>query len=199
LYPLHRARAHNALFLFAASVVDFLGELSSVGGGERLHGDDTTVPILAKGKTVTGRIWTYVRDDRPFGGPAPPAAGVYASPDRRGEHPGRHLQRFGGSPGRRLWRLQCALRFRPLANAAERSLRGLALGRKAWLFAGSDCGADRTAVTLTLIMKDRLDIDPMAGWRTLSLTSPRFPEPPAPTAGLDLQAEVARPAAAQAA
>src|SRR5262245_11463395 len=41
---------------------------------ERLHGDDTTVPILAKGKTVTGRIWTYVRDDRPFGGHAPPAA-----------------------------------------------------------------------------------------------------------------------------
>jgi transposase len=41
---------------------------------ERLHGDDTTVPILAKGKTVTGRIWTYVRDDRPFGSRAPPAA-----------------------------------------------------------------------------------------------------------------------------
>jgi len=34
---------------------------------ERLHGDDTTVPILAKGKTVTGHIWTYVRDDRPLG------------------------------------------------------------------------------------------------------------------------------------
>jgi transposase len=46
---------------------------------ERLHGDDTTVPILAKGKTVTGRIWTYVRDDRPFGGHAPPAALYYAS------------------------------------------------------------------------------------------------------------------------
>ena len=45
---------------------------------ERLHGDDTTVPILAKGKTVTGRIWTYVRDDRPFGGHAPPAALYYA-------------------------------------------------------------------------------------------------------------------------
>ena len=41
---------------------------------ERLHGDDTTVPILAKGKTETGRIWTYVRDDRPFGGKDPPAA-----------------------------------------------------------------------------------------------------------------------------
>jgi transposase len=39
---------------------------------ERLHGDDTTVPVLAKGKTDTGRIWVYVRDDKPFGGPAPP-------------------------------------------------------------------------------------------------------------------------------
>src|SRR5438552_8839333 len=44
---------------------------------ERLHGDDTTVPVLAKGKTDTGRIWVYVRDDKPFGGPAPPAAAVY--------------------------------------------------------------------------------------------------------------------------
>ncbi|WP_163769850.1 IS66 family transposase, partial [Proteus mirabilis] len=41
---------------------------------ERLHGDDTTVPILAKGKTDTGRIWTYVRDDQPFAGSDPPAA-----------------------------------------------------------------------------------------------------------------------------
>jgi transposase len=41
---------------------------------ERLHGDDTTVPVLAKGKTDTGRCWVYVRDDRPFGGRAPPAA-----------------------------------------------------------------------------------------------------------------------------
>ena len=62
---------------------------------ERLHGDDTTVPILAKGKTVTGHIWTYVRDDRPFGGRAPPAALYYASRDRRHEHPALHL---GASP-----------------------------------------------------------------------------------------------------
>jgi len=54
---------------------------------ERLHGDDTTVPILARGKTDTGRIWTYVRDDRPFGGQSPPAALYYASRDRRQEHP----------------------------------------------------------------------------------------------------------------
>lgn len=63
---------------------------------ERLHGDDTTVPILAKGKTVTGHIWTYVRDDRPFGGRAPPAALYYASRDRRQEHPERHLRGFAG-------------------------------------------------------------------------------------------------------
>lgn len=54
---------------------------------DRLHADDTTVPILAKGKTDTGRIWTYVRDDRPFGGQSPPAALYYASRDRRQEHP----------------------------------------------------------------------------------------------------------------
>src|SRR5467141_4188783 len=63
---------------------------------ERLHGDDTTVPILAKGKTVTGHIWTYVRDDRPFDGRAPPAALYYASRDRRHEHPAQHLQPFTG-------------------------------------------------------------------------------------------------------
>src|SRR5665213_531615 len=63
---------------------------------ERLHGDDTTVPILAKGKTVKGCIWTYVRDDRPFGGRAPPAALYYASRDRRHEHPSRHLRDFAG-------------------------------------------------------------------------------------------------------
>jgi transposase len=63
---------------------------------ERLHADDTTVPILAKGKTDTGRIWTYIRDDRPFGGQSPPAALFYASRDRRQEHPERHLKTFTG-------------------------------------------------------------------------------------------------------
>jgi hypothetical protein len=58
---------------------------------ERLHGDDTTVPVLAKGKTDTGRCWVYVRDDRPFGGHGPPAAMFYYSRDRKGEHPQRHL------------------------------------------------------------------------------------------------------------
>ena len=63
---------------------------------DRLHGDDTTVPVLAKGKTDTGRIWTYVRDDRPFGGKAPPGAVYYYSRDRRGEHPVKHLSSYAG-------------------------------------------------------------------------------------------------------
>ncbi len=63
---------------------------------DRIHGDDTTVPVLARGKTSTGRLWTYVRDDRPFGGPAPPAAVFHYSPDRRGEHPQRHLACYVG-------------------------------------------------------------------------------------------------------
>src|SRR5262249_15036990 len=62
-----------------------------VFAAERLHGDDTTVPVLAKGKTVTGRCWVYVRDDRPFGGPDPPAAMFYYSRDRAGEHAQAHL------------------------------------------------------------------------------------------------------------
>src|SRR6185295_15708008 len=61
---------------------------------ERLHGDDTTVPVLTKGKTDTGRIWVYVRDDKPFGGPAPPGAVFYYSRDRAGEHPQAHLANY---------------------------------------------------------------------------------------------------------
>ncbi len=254
---------------------------------ERLHGDDTTVPILAKGKTETGRIWTYVRDDRPFGGTSPPAALYYASRDRRQEHPERHLKTFTGilqadayggynplfksdrasgpltqalcwahsrrkffvladiatnakrgknatpispvaleavrridalfdierdikglSVNERLQRrhkdsrplideLEAWLRgergklsrsspvTEPIDymlkrwdgftsflsdgricltnNAAERALRGFALGRKSWLFAGSDRGADRAAFMATLIMTAKLnDIDPQA-------------------------------------
>jgi transposase len=254
---------------------------------ERLHGDDTTVPILAKGKTVTGRIWTYVRDDRPFGGPAPPAALYYASRDRKHEHPVQHLQAFTGilqadaysgynelyDPSRPQGAIAAALcwaharrQFFELADiaanarrgknaaaispvalaavkridalfdierdingrsaeerlrvrqeqsaplltaleawlreehsrlsrsasvaqpidymlkrwdrfvrfikdgrvcltndAAERALRGFALGRKSWLFAGSERGADRAAAMTTLIMTAKLnDVDPQA-------------------------------------
>jgi transposase len=67
-----------------------------VFAAERLHGDDTTVPVLATGKTDTGRCWVHVRDDRPFGGPDPPAAMFYYSRDRGGEHPARHLAGYAG-------------------------------------------------------------------------------------------------------
>ena len=69
---------------------------SHVFAAERIHADDTTVPVLAKGKTRTGRLWTYVRDDRPFAGPDPPAAVFFYSPDRGGEHPERHLAGYAG-------------------------------------------------------------------------------------------------------
>jgi transposase len=67
-----------------------------VFAAERIHADDTTVPVLAKGKTRTGRLWTYVRDDRPFGGPDPPAAVFFYSRDRGGEHPEQHLSGYAG-------------------------------------------------------------------------------------------------------
>ncbi len=273
---------------------------------ERLHGDDTTVPILAKGKTVTGHIWTYVRDDRPFDGRAPPAALYYASRDRRHEHPVRHLASFTGilqadayggynalyDPSRVQGAITSALcwaharrQFFELAdiaanarrgknaaaispvaleavkridalfeierginrmnaderlrvrreqsvplltaleawlrdersrlsrsasvvkpinymlkrwdrfagfiddgricltnNAAERALRGFAIGRKSWLFAGSERGADRAAVMATLIMTAKLnDIDPL-DWladvlaRIANIPQARLPE-----------------------
>jgi len=254
---------------------------------ERLHGDDTTVPVLARGKTDTGRAWVYVRDDRPFGGPDPPAALFFYSRDRSGEHPERHLDGFSGilqadayagynrlyapdrspaplaealcwSHARRkffeladiaanarrgtrappisplaleavqridaLFEIERAVnggsaadrlaarrehsaplvaeleswmrserarlsRHAPVAkamdymlkrwegftrflgdgrvcltnNAAERALRGLALGRRSWLFAGSDRGGERAALMYTLIVTAKMnDIDPQA-------------------------------------
>jgi transposase len=73
-----------------------------VFAAERLHGDDTTVPVLAKGRTDTGRCWVHVREDRPFGGPDPPAAMFYYSRDRKGEHPQSHSAGYRAVPGRRL-------------------------------------------------------------------------------------------------
>ena len=67
-----------------------------VFAAERIHADDTTVPVLAKGKTRTGRLWTYVREDQPFGGPEPPAAAFFYSRDRGGEHPEQHLASYAG-------------------------------------------------------------------------------------------------------
>jgi transposase len=69
---------------------------SHVMAAERLHGDDTTVPVLAKGKTDTGRCWVYVRDDKPFGGTSPAAAMFYYSRDRKGMHPQSHLAGYAG-------------------------------------------------------------------------------------------------------
>src|SRR5918997_2631445 len=243
---------------------------------ERLHGDDTTVPVLARGKTDTARLWTYVRDDRPFGGRAPPAAMFRYSRDRTAEHPNRHLAGYEGilqadayagynalyeadrkpgpiteaacwAHGRRklfelaelsraplaieavrridaifdterpinglpaaarltvrqqhiaplvteletwmresrgklsrhnpvakamdymLTRWKTFARFLgdgricPTNNAAERALRGIALGRKSWLFAGSDRGGERAAAMYSLIATAKLnDVDPRA-------------------------------------
>jgi transposase len=67
-----------------------------VFAAQRLHGDDITVPVLAKGNTITGRCWVYVRNDRPFEGRAPPAAMFYYSRDRAGEHPRSHLVKWSG-------------------------------------------------------------------------------------------------------
>ena len=69
-----------------------------IAGSTVLHGDDTPVPVLAPGtgKTKTGRLWTYVRDERPHRGERPPAAVFFASPDRRGERPLAHLATFSG-------------------------------------------------------------------------------------------------------
>ena len=247
-----------------------------VFAAERIHVDDTTVPILAKGKTATGRLWTYVRDDQPFGGLDPPAAVFYASRDRTGAHPERHLAGFSGimqadayagfnglyaaarkpspiveaacwaharrklfdlakvakapiaieavakfdalfatereingkSPADRLavrrerlrplvddlqiWLIAQRAKLSPRSelakaityglkrwdaltrflddgricmtnNAAERALRGVALGRANWTFAGSDRGAERAAAIYTLITTCKLnDIDPQA-------------------------------------
>lgn len=88
---------------------------SHVFAAERLHGDDTTIRILAKGKCTTGRIWTYVRDDRPFAGTAPPAAVYYASSDRRGERPQKHLASFAG-----ILQCDCYSGFEPLFDPQQK-------------------------------------------------------------------------------
>jgi transposase len=65
----------------------------------KIHADDTPVPVLApgNGKTRTGRLWTYVRDERPAGENAPPAVWFAYTPDRKGEHPRQHLKNFKGA------------------------------------------------------------------------------------------------------
>jgi len=70
-----------------------------VMAGPTVHGDDTTVPVLApgRGKTKTGRLWAYARDERPAGGTTPPAVAFRFSPDRKGKHPNQHLATFAGT------------------------------------------------------------------------------------------------------
>jgi transposase len=83
----------------AAAMAPLIDALAAeVMGSGTLHVDDTPVPVLAPGtgKTKTGRLWTYVRDERPFGGDRPPAALFFYSPDRKGEHPRQHLEKFTG-------------------------------------------------------------------------------------------------------
>jgi transposase len=109
--PLNRQAERYALEgvpIALSTMADAVGSVSSaldpllrlveahVMAAERLHGDDTTVPVLAEGKTDTGRCWIYVRDDRPFGGADPPAAMFYYSRDRKGEHPQAHLAGYSG-------------------------------------------------------------------------------------------------------
>jgi transposase len=109
--PLNRqsaAYAQEGIELDVSTLADWVGTCAAtlrplveaiqahVFASERIHADDTTVPVLAKGKTRTGRLWTYVRDDQPFGGLDPPAAAFFYSPDRGGEHPERHLARYAG-------------------------------------------------------------------------------------------------------
>src|SRR2546423_8441109 len=109
--PLNRQSEHYAregIELSGSTMADHVGACAAtltplyelvkahVFAAERIHGDDTTVPVLAKVKTRTGRIWTYVRDDRPFAGKAPPAAVFFYSPDRASIHPEQHLAGYCG-------------------------------------------------------------------------------------------------------
>src|SRR5262245_7139706 len=109
--PLNRQSttyAREGVDLDVSTLADWVGAASAtlmplveairahVFAAERIHADDTPVPVLAKGKCRTGRLWTYVRDDRPFAGSAPPAAAFFYSPDRGGVHPDAHLATYSG-------------------------------------------------------------------------------------------------------
>jgi transposase len=112
--PLHRQNAiyaREGVDLEDSTLADWVGASSRlvqplvealrryVLSGNKLHADDTPVPVLApgNGKTKTGRLWTYVRDDRPAGDTAAPAVWFSYSPDRKGEHPQQHLRDFTGT------------------------------------------------------------------------------------------------------
>jgi transposase len=286
--PLYRQSgiyAREGVDLERSTLADWVGQCSAllrplvarlrqhVLTGEKLHADDTPVPVLAPGdgKTRTGRLWTYVRDDRPAGNETPPAVWFAYSPNRKGEHPQSHLKSFKGilqadafagfdalyakgdileaacwAHARRkffeihqvqgspiaaealkriaaLYAIESTVRGKPpdirlkgrekarpildafhvwlldtrrhlskksgLAeaigyalnhwqaliryasdgrieidnNAAERALRAVALGRKNFLFAGSDAGGDRAAAIYSLVGSAKLNgLDPEA-------------------------------------
>lgn len=111
--PLYRQAeiyARAGIDLDRSTMADWVGQsarllrplVEAVGthvmAAERVHADDTTVPVLdpGRGRTKTGRLWCYARDDRPFGGEAAPAVLYRYSPDRKAEHPRAHLASFHG-------------------------------------------------------------------------------------------------------
>jgi transposase len=110
LYRQSEIYAREGLELDRSTLGDWVGQAAwlldpvvaairkHVFAAEKIHGDDTTVPVLAPGlgRTATGRLWVYVRDDRLFAGPAAPAAAYFYSPDRGAEHPTAHLANFTG-------------------------------------------------------------------------------------------------------
>jgi transposase len=110
LYRQSEIYARHGLDLDRSTLSDWVGQAvwllqpivegirQQVFAAEKIHGDDTPVRVLEPGlgRTRTGRLWVYVRDDRPFCGPAPPAAAYFYSPDRGGEHPAAHLANFRG-------------------------------------------------------------------------------------------------------
>jgi transposase len=286
LYRQSEMYAREGVELTRSTLADWVGGTSRlleplvealrrhVMSARKLHADDTPVPVLApgNGKTKTGRLWTYVRDDRPAGDNTPAAVWFAYSPDRKGEHPRQHLRSFRGTlqadayagfhhlyadgtiqeaacwahVRRKFYELQVAhaspiaaealrriaelyaiegeirgrppeerlpirnTRARPLLdafrhwlettlaavsrkseiavairyalgrwrallrycedgrieidnNAAERALRAVALGRKNYLFAGSDSGGERAAAIYSLIGTAKLNgLDPEA-------------------------------------
>ncbi|MBS0535137.1 MAG: IS66 family transposase [Proteobacteria bacterium] len=111
--PLHRQAEQYAradVDLSRSTLADMMGQTAAllrplvealarhVLSGERIHADDTVVPVLAPGlgRTKLGRLWTYVRDDRPFAGAEPMAVFYRYTSDRKGEHPRAHLRGFKG-------------------------------------------------------------------------------------------------------
>src|SRR5882762_10107312 len=104
LYRQSEIYAREELDLDRSTLCDWVGQAAwllqpivagiqkHVFAAEKIHGDDTPVPVLSPGlgRTKTGRLWVYVRDDRPFCGTDPPAAAYFYSPDRGGAHPAAH-------------------------------------------------------------------------------------------------------------